>query len=222
MQTEEKKQEAAEETPAPPKKPEKSRKEILLSTQAQKKRRGENLNKAEQKELDAILEEEKLEHERGAIVHKLTESVTKYQRKESGRIRREVTDRVKGFSGQESSEITQVKAAINGERKAAKKAVDEAVKALHKDLKVALETLDKRESEETAAVSAKYRSQYDEAAHQIEHDVGNVETMVRFFKDGIQNLTLEQLRVLQKDGVVEVGKVDGQPDYLVMPGSEKS
>lgn len=223
MQTEEQKSEApAEKPPEKPEKPERSRKEELLMKQSLSKRRGDKLTKAEQKELEAILEEEKLEHERGAIIHKLTESALKYQRKESGKIKREVTDRVREFSGQESAELAQVRKAIKEERKTAQKAVDEAIAALQKDLKAALSALDKKEAEETAEVQAKYRSQYDDAAAQIEHDVTNVETTIRLFKDDVQNLTLDQLRTLQKDGVVEVGKVKGQPDYLVAPGTDKS
>jgi len=133
-----------------------------------------------------------------------------------------VTDRVKLFSQQESNELKVVRDSIKKERKEAKKVTEEAVASLQKDLKDALAALDAKESRETKAVQDKYREQYNEASEQIEHDVRNVGATVRYFKDEIQNLTLEQLQTLQKDGVVQIGEVQGNPDYLVAPGSDKS
>jgi hypothetical protein len=223
MQTED--QKAVEKKPEPPKKPERpkvSRKDELLAKKAHAERKHSKLTKAEQKELDEILEQEKLERERGAIIHKLSEAATKYERKEGGKIRREVTDRVKVFSKDEDRELGEVRTAIKAERKAAKKAVDDAVQALQSDLKKAMTALDAKEHQEVTEVQAKYRTQYDDASSQIEHDIRNVEATVRYFKDELQHLTLDQLRTLQKDGVVEVGKVKGNPDYLVAPGTEQS
>ena len=75
--------------------PELSRKDELLRKKRTLEKRRESLPKSEDDELKTILKEEEIEAKRGALIHGLIESATKYARRHIGVTARDITTAMK-------------------------------------------------------------------------------------------------------------------------------
>lgn len=200
---------------------EEKRKQELLEKKAKKEKHHERLSKAEDKELEALLTIEKLEHERMAAIHKLSETADTYGRKEITRIKREITDQVKELHADEQTVTAGIfkiykkgMGELDKETKAAMQRIQEQHNTMLKQL------TDKRDAD-VRDVRDGYRKQYDEREAQMSADTNQVSDLVAAFIADIQELELEQLKELATAGITQVGGQGKDKDYLVVPGTEK-
>jgi hypothetical protein len=213
---ESKPQEEAKPSPKPEPKEEVPRKEVLLKKKA---KNHDKLPPSEQRELDAILAEEALAHEHGALIHKLSESADKYGRKQIGAIKKEITSRVGDLHAQERVEVDGVlKIYRKGMADADKELKATMQKIQEQHNKLLAEFKSERDKDENVVRSG-YREKYDEAELEMDDECEKVHTLVASFIEDIQQLSIEQLRELNTAGIVQVtgGK---NRDYLVVPGTK--
>lgn len=179
-----------------------SRKDELLAKKADRERKFSKLSSDEQEELDALLEEEKLEKEHGALVHKLTEAADTYGRKTVARIRREVTDKVAAFSAEEKLELGGIHRKYANKRSNAEREMRKAMKKIQEEHARNLGDLDAQQDKETEAVKHKYSGQYRAASAELKERVDEVTHKVAAFSEDIPHISLEKLRELEKNGTV--------------------
>lgn len=214
MQTEQNKQEPQQ---APQKEEGKKlpRKEQLL---AKKAKNHDRLPKKEQEELDEILAAEKAEHDRAAVLHRLSSAADTYGRKSIARRTREVTDKVKSFAGEEQKEVEQQLRARKTAAEAARDAAKREMKRVQEELNAKLKQVESDSDGEISHIRLKYRDQYREAESEIQGHTDDVTTEVAEFVETIQSLDLERLLELEKQGTVQLPSDSASTIFLVVPG----
>jgi hypothetical protein len=202
--------------PAPPEKP-KTRDERKAELQAKMQREHGRLPQAEAKELFEITQAEELERKRGALIHKLCEKVDRYGRKEAGKVRREVTDKVAGFNTEKLAEQAGVEDSYTESYRAQDKATKKAMQNLQEEHNKAVAELRTKRDVQVRELVQKYAGRFSEAEQELENRLLELDAMVVDFTSSIQALSLEELEELFKGGTV---KVKGGEDYLVVPGQD--
>jgi len=176
------------------------------------------LPKAFQKELDELLAIEKAEYDRQAAIHRLSSDADTYGRKEIGRIKREVTDRVKKLNQEETTEVSgilKIYKKSRGEMEREMKAAMQRVQEQHNKVMAELKA---EEEKDLAEARARYKGGYDQASSDIEHGTNAVTTEVAEFIRDIQGLELPQLQTLLTDGILQNGSRKSAT-FIVVPGA---
>jgi hypothetical protein len=176
------------------------------------------LPKALQKELDELLAIEKAERDRQGIIHKLASSADTYGRKEIGRIKRAVTDRVKKIGEDESTETAGVRKIYKKGRADLEREMKAAMQRVQEQHNAAMKTMAEEEEKDLAEVRARYKAGYDQAREEIDTGTDAVAREVSSFVADIQELELEQLQKLQAEGILQNGNRKSA-SFIVVPGS---
>lgn len=188
-----------------------------LSTK--KKKAHDRLPKEEEEELATLLSTEDHERRRRALIHRLAEEADKYGRKEAEKLKREITDRVAVFSKTEGEEKT----IIAAEHRRALNEAEKAMKAAMRQVQEQYSTQRKEENQvfdvAMAETRARHRKKYDDAELEMATRLGELSNQVGSFTVDIQELELDQLEILYRDGVIKMGDQAGGENYLVVPGA---
>lgn len=163
------------------------------------------LTKADKKKLDEIAAEEEHEERVGALQHRLQERADKWGRRQIGAIKREVTDRVAKVNREELAELSRLRQSNTDAVAQAKAEAKAEMTRIQEELDRKLKNLVSNLNEAEQVTRANYRPQYDEAEAEITTRVDEVTDTVAAFIESIQDLTVEQLEDLHKEGVINIG-----------------
>lgn len=189
--------------------------------QAKKAKAHDRLPAKEDEELTALLQVEKQEHDRQAAIHKLIEQADKYGRKEIGRVRKEITDRVKALHEDERTELAGVEQIYRKSRTDMEKEMKAAMQRIQEQHNQMMGELQAGHDKDVAAVRDRYRDGYKTAEVDIDTEIDRVASLVTSFNDMVQGLELPQLQKLQAEGILQLNGNSKGGDFLVVPGSGK-
>lgn len=179
------------------------------------------LPKAFVEKLDELLAIEKAEYDRQAAIHKLSSAADTYGRKETARIRRAVTDRVKEINKKERVEVGGIQKIYKKGRAELEKGMKAAMRRVQEQHNKAMAEMEAEEEKNLAEVRGRFKEGYDQASSDIECDTNAVAITVATFIEDIQDLELEQLQVLETDGVLQNGSNENAT-FIVVPGAPEA
>lgn len=171
----------------------------------------------EEKELQAIMAAEALEKRKGALLHKLVERADKAGRKQVGEVKKKITSHVAAFSQEKSLQIKGVNDAFGEALKELDKITKKAMQDVQEAHNKSRAEIVARNNERTTEITKLYQVKYDDAELEMDSQIQEVANAIGAFQSAIQNLTIEQLEELEKNGVVAANPKGKETDFISVP-----
>jgi hypothetical protein len=167
------------------------------------------------------------EERRRALVFVLSRAAEKHGRKKALEVRGEFLGKdgpIAQAAETRRVEVQQIRDSLMAKEAEAKTVCDTAIKALQDDLDRTLRALRSDADERTSAINKEHTAILERVREDMELRAMELEEGVSSFRSAIDELSLEDLQKLAKDGAVQVGKSSAKSDngseWLTIPGGE--